>query len=123
MHNMNRVHKRSGSHSASRAPRSPSRAHSVKDLLARPVPSLSQLADQSARQAYWRGWLASRLPGELLARVSGAVQGAQSLTVFADSAVWAARLRYAVRELEPEIRAAAPGVGKISVRVLPRAGK
>jgi hypothetical protein len=114
------MHKRSGSQSA---PRATSRAHSVKDLLTRSIPGLSQVADQTARQAFWRGWLESRLPVELASRLSGVVESAGNLTVFAESAVWAARLRYALRDLEPEIREAAPDVARISVRVLPRAGK
>lgn len=117
---MSRTHKRSGSHSA---PRAPSGAHSVKDLLTRSVPGLAQLSDQSARQTFWRGWLTSHLPSELAPRLCGAVERAGTLTIFAESSAWAARLRYVVRELETEIRAAAPEVGQVNVRVLPKAGK
>jgi len=39
--------------------------------------------------------------------------------IFAESAVWSARLRYAAHELEAQIRAAQPGITQITVRVLP----
>ena len=95
-------------------------AHSVKDLLARSVPVLSQAADQTARQAFWRQWLAAHLPAELARRVSGAVERAGDLTLFAESAAWAARLRYALPELQTQLRGAAPHIVEVRVRVLPR---
>jgi hypothetical protein len=84
---------------------------------------VTQIADQSARQTFWREWLGSHLPPELEQRLCGAVERAGILTIFAESAAWAARLRYVVRELEAEIRAVSPEVDQVNVRVLPRAGK
>jgi hypothetical protein len=95
-------------------------AHSVKDLLARAVPVLSQAGDQTARQAFWQKWLAAHLSAELAPRLSGAVERAGNLTLFAESAAWAARLRYALPELEAQLRRAAPHVNEVRVRVLPR---
>jgi hypothetical protein len=43
-----------------------------------------------------------------------------SLVIFAESAAWSARLRFAVQELEPEILAAAVGLKEVQVRVRPR---
>jgi len=40
--------------------------------------------------------------------------------IFAATAAWSARLRYAVLELEREIRTADPELTDIEVRVLPR---
>jgi hypothetical protein len=97
-----------------------SRAHSVKDLLARRAPSLMRVTAQSARQNFWSCWLSQHLPAELRARVSGITQRAGTLVIFAASAAWSARLRYAVLELEHEIRAADPAVTEVKVRVLPR---
>ncbi len=96
-------------------------AHSVKDLLARAVPILSQAADQKSCQAFWREWLATHLPVELASHMSGAVERAGGLTLFADSAAWASRLRYALPELEAQLRCAAPHINEVRVRVLPRA--
>jgi predicted nucleic acid-binding Zn ribbon protein len=134
MPNKSRPHKRSvpqrasrslrtRAHSASR-PRqtgSPSQpTHSVKDLLARAVPVLSQAADQSARQAFWSPWLAARLPPALPARITGITERDGILVVFADSPAWSARLRYALQELQPQIREAQPDIEEVTVRVLPR---
>jgi len=113
---------RTGAHSASRPgyPGSkPQPAHSVKDLLARAVPALSQAADQCAAQAFWRPWLQSRLPPELPPRITGITERDGNLVVFADSPAWSARLRYALQELEPELRCAAPHINEVRVRILP----
>ena len=93
----------------------------IGDLLARNTPALSQIGDQRARQTFWQSWLASHLPDALAAHLTGAVERDGALTLFVDSSAWAARLRYALRELEPGIRAARAGVLSVAVRVLPRA--
>jgi len=98
----------------------PQRTHSVKDLLARAVPVLSQAADQTARQAFWHPWLEARLPAELSPRITGITERDGTLVVFADSSAWSARLRYALLELESQLRRAAPHINEIRVRVLPR---
>ncbi len=95
--------------------------HSVKDLLARSAFTLSRVSEQAGRQQFWDGWLKSRLGPELHGKVSGISEQAGKLVIFAESAAWSARLRFAVAELDGEIRAAAGTLKSISVRVLPRA--
>jgi hypothetical protein len=90
------------------------------DLLARATPMLSQIRDQNTRQNYWQSWLVEQLPGDLSGHLTGAVERDGSLTVFADSAAWAARLRYALTELKPALQRAQRPVGTVTVRVLPR---
>ena len=97
--------------------------HSVKDLLARAVPVLSQVAGQTARQAFWRRWLETHLPPELPPRITGITERDGALVVFADSPAWSARLRYALQELQAPIREAQPEIREITVRVLPRSAK
>jgi len=92
---------------------------SVKELLARAAPALRRVTEQAARQSFWREWLAMHLPGVLDARISGVAERDGTLVIFAASAEWSARLRYALTELEGEIRAAAPELTAIKVRVLP----
>ena len=104
----------------SAAGRRPGRAHSVKELLARSAPGLTRVTDQAARQSFWGGWLCHHLPTDLGARVSAVAERDGTLVIFAASAAWCARLRYAVQELEPQIRAAAPQLIAIAVRVQPR---
>lgn len=76
-----------------------------------------QLTQQLALQQHWRAWLEARLPEALSQKVTGAVEQDGCLTVLAASAAWGARLRYAVKELEEEIRAHAPQLAVIRVRV------
>jgi hypothetical protein len=93
---------------------------SVKALLERVSPALTRVTDQAARQGAWRIWLAAHLPKDLAARVSGVVEREGTLVLFAESAAWSARLRYAIQEIEAPLRAAHPQIGEIKVRVLPR---
>ncbi len=74
----------------------------------------------AARANFWNEWLSSRLPAETGARVSGVVERDDTLVIFAESAAWSARLRFAVQELEREILAAAAGLTGVVVRVRPR---
>ncbi len=95
-------------------------AHSVKDLLARTGPALTRVTDQAARANFWREWLSSRLPAEIRPRLSGVVERGATLVIFAESAAWSARLRFALIDLEPQIRAAGAQLTEIVVRVRPR---
>ena len=97
------------------------RVHSVKDLLGTSAPVLTRATDQAARALFWSGWLCRHLPTDLAAQVSGVVERRGTLVIFAASAAWSARLRYALLELEAQIRAAAPAITAIAVRVRPRA--
>jgi hypothetical protein len=80
---------------------------------------LPQLTQQLALQKAWRAWLEVRLPAPLTRELTGVVEREACLTLMASSAAWAARLRFAVGEMEAEIRAHAPGIRVIKVRVRP----
>ena len=94
-------------------------ADSVKSLLARPSPVLASISAQAGRQATWRQWLDERLPPPLRARITGIVERDGGLVVYAESAGWGVRLRYALAELEAELRSAHPRISRLAVRVLP----
>jgi hypothetical protein len=79
-----------------------------------------QITHQAARQNFWNHWLSVHLPAEIHPRISGVAERDGTLVIFAETAAWSARLRYAVLELEPDIRAASPELTGIIVRVLPR---
>jgi hypothetical protein len=82
---------------------------------------MTRVTQQLARQEFWHGWLSERLPAEVLTRISGLSEQHGTLVVFAEAAVWAQRVRYAVLELETAICAeAGSAVTRIDVRVLPR---
>jgi len=126
MPNKSRPHKRGVPKLTRGSPVSGSRpqaAHSVKDLLARAVPVLSKTAGQSVRQAFWRPWLTARLPPELPPRITAITERDGSLVIFADSPAWSARLRYALQDLQSQIREAQPDIREVTVRVMPRTGR
>ena len=102
------------------APRS-RRLYSVKELLGRSAPGLTQVTDQAVREGFWSDWLCRHLPTEIGAQIRGVLERDGTLVIFAASAVWCARLRYALQELDPQIREAAPQLTAIAVRVQPHA--
>jgi hypothetical protein len=94
---------------------------SVKTLLSRSSHSaLGRVAQQRQSQSDWRSWLCSKLPADLATRVTAVVERAENLVIFAESAAWSARLRYAVVELDDDIKRANPAIRSISVRVMPK---
>jgi hypothetical protein len=98
------------------------RTDSVKDLLARVTPVLAPIAAQRTRQKNWLEWLEKRLEQPLVQRITEVVEREGTLVIFAESAGWSVRVRYAVAELEREIRDAHPSIAAIAVRVMPRTG-
>ncbi len=97
------------------------RPHSVKDLLGRVSPGLRDLGVRAARQEAWGEWLAPHLDPVLRTRVRSVTERAGTLTVFAESAAWSARLKFALAELTPALTSERPQVKSIEVRVMPRA--
>jgi hypothetical protein len=102
-------------------PRATPAPESVKTLLGR-ISQLSRtpVAQQRQAQHDWREWLKKRLPEGLETHITGIVEREQSLTVFAESAAWSARLRFAVADLDAEIRGQSAAIQKVLVKVLPR---
>ncbi|HTX24714.1 MAG TPA: hypothetical protein VMD03_08660 [Steroidobacteraceae bacterium] len=82
---------------------------------------LATIAEQASRERYWRTWLGSRLPGPVCDRITGIIEASGELVIFTQSAGWGVRARYAMSELDAELRGAHPGIGSVSVRVLPKA--
>jgi hypothetical protein len=81
---------------------------------------LTRVTDAAAAPQRWEAWLLAHLPPPLPAKISGVHERDGTLVVFAESAAWCARLRYALGELEATLRRAHPSVTSIAVRVLPR---
>jgi hypothetical protein len=82
--------------------------------------ALGRVAEQRQSQSDWRTWLCSKLPAALAARITGAVENAENLVIFAESSAWSARLRFAIAELDAEIRRANPAIRSVNVRVMPK---
>jgi hypothetical protein len=77
---------------------------------------LGRISSQKTAQDAWHAWLAVRLSGDLMARISGVAERDGVLTVFTESAAWCARIRYVLEEA----RAVEPDIPVIKVRVMPR---
>jgi len=112
--------KRGGSRVSTGSRGTSRRVHSVKELIAQRAPALARITAGAARAGFWTAWLSGRLPEGIGARVTGVVERDGTLVIFAESAAWSARLRFAVQELEPQILAASAGLQSVSVRVRPR---
>lgn len=80
---------------------------------------MSPIAAQAGRQTFWRSWLEAHLPPELACRVTGVAQREGLLTVFAESAAWSARLRFALSELDRAVRGADANIKRVVVKVMP----
>ena len=102
--------------------RNPIRApESVKALLGRISRNIvAPVAEQRQSQQGWREWLKNKLPEHIETRVTGVVERDGTLTVFAESAAWCARLRFEIVELEAQIRERNADIGKLVVKVMPR---
>jgi hypothetical protein len=82
--------------------------------------ALGRVAGQRQSQSDWRIWLSSKLPAALATRITGVTENAENLVIFAESSAWSARLRYAIAELDSDIRRANPAIQNVSVRVMPK---
>jgi hypothetical protein len=118
MPNKTRTNKKRSTAAGRRPARNSQSADSVKTLLARSQ-VLDAIAVHAKRQGHWQRWLAERLPAALLAYVTGVVERDAELVIFTASAAWGARLRYALAEVQTELRAAAPRLERVVVRVMP----
>ena len=83
--------------------------------------ALARVAGHRQSQNDWREKVGSKLPADLRAHVRGVVERDGNLVIFAESAAWSARLRFALADLEPAIRAENAEIRSVAVKVMPRA--
>ncbi len=82
---------------------------------------MERIREQARSQHDWHRWLQDHLPNDLGARVTGVVENEGRLTVFAESSAWSTRIRFALADVDAELRAAGDGqVTKTEVKVMPR---
>jgi hypothetical protein len=117
---MTRVHKTNVVGMRAARLQAPTAPRSARAILEGTQETLPGLADQLRRHEAWREWLAARLPAALAGKLSGVVESEGCLTLLAPSGPWCARLRYALPELTPMIRARTPSITRVKVRVLPK---
>ena len=89
---------------------------SVNDLLiSRGV--LRRIAAAIPLQQSWTDWVRGRVGTELAAHIVNAVPNNGQLVVFADSAAWGTRLRYALAGMLADIAGRDASISRASVRV------
>jgi len=91
---------------------------SIGELLSRQPAARAVQAAVGAQQQ-WLTWLRGRLPDELRDHVVGAVPRRDTLIVYASSAAWSTRLRYALAGGLADCQARDPRIRTLSVRVMP----
>jgi hypothetical protein len=93
---------------------------SVKDLLQRSTPVLAGLQREALRQRDWLQWVKRELPDELAVHVTGVTEQSGELVIFAESAAWGVRLRYATPQLLNAVSSQPANILGVKVRVVPR---
>jgi len=80
-------------------------------------PGLARIGATIPVQQSWVDWLRTAVVAELAGHIVSAVPKNAELVVFADSAAWGTRLRYALAALQSEIAARDSAISHTSVRV------
>ena len=104
----------------SRRPQSRNSMDSVKDLLLRSTPVLAGLQREALRHHDWLQWVQRELPAELSGHVTGVTEQAGELVIFAESAAWGVRLRYAAPQLLNVLGSQSANIVGVRIRVVPR---
>jgi hypothetical protein len=125
MHKKPRHDKKSGARNADASVTRSNKTLQINDLLSK-RPALARLTAALPAQRAWVEWLRAELPADLAEHVVNVVPhgaatagDATELVIFADSAAWGTRLRYALAALESRIRARDAGIGRWQVRIAP----
>lgn len=89
---------------------------SVNDLLISSL-GLRRIAATIPVQQSWADWLRGMVASELAGHIINVVPNNGQLVVFADSAAWGARLRYALAGMLADIAGRDASISRASVRV------
>ena len=92
---------------------------SVADLISARLPTLVEGAPTTAQGSEWHVAVMNALGPELANKVNRCTLKAGRVTVVAESAAWAARMRFALAELESRLQELVPGFKELAVRVRP----
>lgn len=100
-----------------------SKPFSVSDLIAKSKLVSREIPQLFDQQAFWSNLLQSRLDPSLFTAITAVVERDARLTVTTGSAEWAARLRFALAELWPQLQAERDTLRTWVVRVQPAAAE
>ena len=92
----------------------------VGDLMSARLSALTQRALSAPEASEWQVAVMKAFGADLANKVNGCALEGGTLTVIAESSAWAARLRFLLADLEPELHKLIPGYREFSVRVRPR---
>ena len=89
------------------------------DLISARLPALAQRALLASRESVWQVAVMKALGPDLANKVNRCTLDSGRLTVVAESSAWAARMRFALAEIEPSLGRLVPGFRELTVRVRP----
>ena len=92
---------------------------SVADLISARLPTLVEGAPATAEGSEWHVAVMNALGPELANKVNRCTLDAGRITVVAESSAWAARMRFALAEVEPRLRELVPEFRELAVRIRP----
>jgi hypothetical protein len=92
---------------------------SVGDLISARLPTLVEGAPSTAESSEWHVAVMTALGPDLAVKVNRCSLAGGRITVVAESSAWAARMRFALAEVDPILRQVVPGYRDLSVRVRP----
>ncbi len=92
---------------------------SVADLISARLPTLVEGAPATAKASEWHVAVMTALGPELANKVNRCTLDAGRITVVAESSAWAARMRFALAEVEPRLRELVPELKELVVRIRP----
>ena len=92
----------------------------VRDLISARLPALAQRALSTSEASEWHVTVTNALGPELANKVNGITLNSGRITVLAESSAWASRMRFALAEVEPQLRAVTPDFRELVIRVRPK---
>jgi hypothetical protein len=91
----------------------------VGDLISARLPRLVESALEAAGTSEWQVAVLKALGPELANKVNRCSLDSGRITVIAESSAWAARMRFALAEIDPTLRELVPEFRELAVRVRP----
>lgn len=89
------------------------------DLISARLPALVQRALSAPETSEWQVAVMKALGPSLANKVNRCTLDSGRITVVAESPAWAARMRFALAEVEPQLRSLTPDFRELLVRVRP----
>ena len=100
----------------------PGAPKTARDLISARLPALAQRALSRPEESEWQVAVMNALGPDLANKVNRCSLDRGTITVVAEASAWAARMRFALADIEPKLSAVAPDFKPIIVRVRPRRG-